>query len=70
VFGDGITTAASLAYQRSLLAESGKTMVLVSSRVVDDVKGTSWEYSFTRVDNFEEETFLMVSNPEEFSKPP
>ena len=66
VFGDDITTAASLAYQRSRLAESGKTMVLVSSRIVDDVKGTIWENSFTRVDNFEEETFLMVSSSEKF----
>lgn len=62
VFGDDITIAASLAYQRSLLAVSGKTMVLVSSKIVEDIKGTKWEHSFTKVSNFEEETFLMTSN--------
>src|SRR5262247_2993164 len=49
VFGDDITVAASLAYQRSLLAEAGKSVVLVSSRIVDEAKGTEWEQSFTRV---------------------
>ena len=68
VFGDDIAVAASLAYQRSLLAESGKTIVLVSSRIVDDAKGTAWEQSLTRVDNFEEETFLLMSNPDTFSQ--
>jgi class 3 adenylate cyclase len=68
VFGDDITVAASLAYQRSLLAESGKTMVLVSSRIVDDAKGTNWEHFFTKVDNFEEETYLMMSDSDKFSK--
>jgi len=68
VFGDDITVAASLAYQRSLLAESGKTMVLVSSRIVEEAKGTAWAQSFTRVDNFEEETFMLRGNPDTLSK--
>jgi len=68
VFGDDITGAASLAYQRSLRAESGKAMVLVSSRIVEAAKGTTWEQSFTRVDNFESETFMLLGNPDAFSK--
>jgi len=60
VFGDDINVAAALAYQRSLLTESGKTMVLVSSRIIDDAKGTNWENSFTRVDNFEDATFRFA----------
>jgi class 3 adenylate cyclase len=68
VFGDDITTAAALAYQRLLPAQSGKTMVLVSSKIIDDIKGTNWEHSFVRVDNFEEETFSMISDSEKFSR--
>jgi class 3 adenylate cyclase len=60
VFGDDINIAAALAYQRSLLTESGKTMVLVSSRIFDDTKGTNWENSITRVNNFEDETFRLM----------
>lgn len=61
VFGDDINVAAALAYQRSLLTESGKTMVLVSSRIVDNAKGTNWENSFTKVDDFEDETFQLTT---------
>jgi class 3 adenylate cyclase len=68
VFGNDIAVAASLAYQRSLLAENGKTIVLVSSRIVDDAKGTAWEQSFTSVENFEQETFMLIGNPDTFSK--
>ena len=68
VFGDDITAAASLAFQRSLRAGTGKTMVLVSSRIVEAAKGTAWEKSFTRVDNFKEETFMLIGNPDAFAK--
>jgi class 3 adenylate cyclase len=59
VFGNDINMAASLAYQRQLQAEPKGAIVLVSSRIVDDAKGTSWEKSFKSVDNFEQETFLL-----------
>lgn len=68
VFGDDITVAAALAFQRSLGAGTGKTMVLVSSRIVEAAKGTTWEKFFTRVDNFEEETFMLTGNPDAFAK--
>jgi len=68
VFGDDIALAASLACQRLLRAESGKTMVLASSKIAEDAKGTVWEQSLTRVGNFEGETFILVGNPYAFSK--
>lgn len=67
VFGDDMAKAAFLAYQRALLVESGKTMVLASSRIVEDAKGTNWEQSFIKVDNLDGETFLLTGNPGIFS---
>ena len=69
VFGDDVTVAASLAYQRLVLAEPRKTIVLATSRIVNDMKDTEWEKSFKKVDGFEEETFHLKTDSDIFSNP-
>jgi len=70
VFGEDIGVAASLAYQRTLLAEAGKAMTLVSPQIFDDLKGTVWEQYFKNVDHFENGAFMLLANPDTFSNPP
>jgi len=69
VFGDDVTVAASSAYQRSILAESRKTIVLASQLVVHDLKNTEWENFFAKVNGFEEETFQLKDDSDIFSNP-
>ena len=41
---------------------------LVSSRIIEATKGTGGEKSLSRVDNFKEETFMLIGNPAAFLK--
>jgi class 3 adenylate cyclase len=64
VFGDDISVAASLAYQRSLPAGSGGILVLASSKIASEVKDTEWGQHFKKINSSEGEIFRLTISPQ------